>query len=84
MQDEKKLTTEKPEHEDESKERASEIMKSIEKRKLQSKNSDILEACQFQTPQVFSRKLALASWSCSCFSKLSDGVDAPQKPQIID
>ena len=31
-----------------------------------------------------SRKLALASWSCSCFSKLSDGVDAPQKPQIID
>ena len=32
----------------------------------------------------YSRKLALASWSCSCFSKLSDGVDAPQKPQIID
>ena len=31
-----------------------------------------------------SRKLALASWSCSCFSKLSDGVDTPQKPQIID
>ena len=33
---------------------------------------------------ILSRKLALASWSCSCFSKLSDGVDAPQKPQIID
>ena len=33
---------------------------------------------------ISSRKLALASWSCSCFSKLSDGVDAPQKPQIID
>ena len=33
---------------------------------------------------LYSRKLALASWSCSCFSKLSDGVDAPQKPQIID
>ena len=36
------------------------------------------------TDSYFSRKLALASWSCSCFSKLSDGVDAPQKPQIID
>ena len=35
-------------------------------------------------PICLSRKLALASWSCSCFSKLSDGVDAPQKPQIID
>ena len=29
---------------------------------------------------IKSRKVALASWSCSCFSKLSDGVDAPQKP----
>ena len=38
----------------------------------------------FVTSQISSRKLALASWSCSCFSKLSDGVDAPQKPQIID
>ena len=40
--------------------------------------------CISETKSIFSRKLALASWSCSCFSKLSDGVDAPQKPQIID
>ena len=47
-------------------------------------NVSLQQTDRIQDLGHLSRKLALASWSCSCFSKLSDGVDAPQKPQIID